>query len=122
MSGRRYAPGSKPSSAMAVSPLPVTEEDVQRVIVETAQWKGWLVHHLRPARTKKGWRTAIIGDPGFPDLVLARPGRITFFIECKGPRGRFEAGQRAWRSALEHGGGQYILATPANLDTVLALL
>ncbi len=50
-------------------------------IIGLAQDLGWLVHHDRPARTDKGWRTAVQGDAGFPDLLLGHPntGRLMAF-------------------------------------------
>jgi hypothetical protein len=76
-----------------------TEEGFKNRIIEYAHLKGWLVHHDRPAKTSKGWRTAIQGDEGFPDLVLARDGRV-IFAELKSEKGRVSREQRAWMEAL----------------------
>ncbi len=42
-------------------------------IIGMAHDLGWLVHHDRPARTVDGWRTAVQGDAGFPDLLMIHP-------------------------------------------------
>ena len=83
----------------------MSERNLQDTVIEMAKVHGWLVNHQRPARTDKGWRTAVEGDAGFPDLVLVRPGlqkrppRL-LFVELKAKRGRFTDGQRQWMEAL----------------------
>src|SRR5690606_28778418 len=59
---------------------------------------GWKVHHTRPARTDKGWRTPLQGDAGYPDLTMARRGRVVI-AELKSESGRVTREQAAW---LEH--------------------
>lgn len=77
----------------------MTEAMLQACVVETARLLGWRVHHTRPARTGKGWRTPIMGDVGFPDLVLARDGRV-LFAELKQNGKRPRAEQQAWLDVL----------------------
>ena len=77
-----------------------SEATFQREVIKLARAHGWLVHAQRPARTKRGWATAIQGDPGFPDLVLVRQRRI-IFAELKTETGRLPGDQRAWLGALE---------------------
>jgi hypothetical protein len=60
---------------------------------------GWLIHHDRPARTKDGWRTAVEGHAGFPDLILARD-RLTRIVELKADKGRLTIEQDAWLVAF----------------------
>lgn len=74
-------------------------------VIQLAQVYGWRVHHQRPARRANGgWTSAVEGNAGFPDLVLARgtrygrPGRI-ILAELKAG-GRVEPDQRAWRDTL----------------------
>lgn len=99
----------------------VRERDLQNAIVEFARLRGWLVHHARPARTQRGYRTPIQGDPGFPDLVLARAGELVF-IELKSARGRLSHDQKRWFSTLERAGARIYLARPQNLDEILKIL
>jgi len=82
--------------------LPLSERDFQEQIIQLAKLHGWMVHAERSARTKDGWRTAIQGDPGFPDLVLAREG-VVIYAELKSEKGKVAAGQQAWRWALGAG-------------------
>jgi hypothetical protein len=77
----------------------VNERDWQSRVVGYARLRGWLVNHARPARTAGGWRTPVQGDPGFPDLALARGGRL-ILAELKTGPGRLTAGQSAWIEAL----------------------
>lgn len=79
--------------------LPVSEADFTTAVIELAQYMGWMVCHFRPARTARGWRTAIQGDTGFPDLVLARKGHV-LFVELKVGRNVLRADQRKWADAI----------------------
>lgn len=78
-----------------------TEAECQRTIIEAAQLLGWRVHAERTSRTASGrYATAIQGDRGFPDLVLARGTKI-FFVELKRDKtGRIGPGQQEWYDAL----------------------
>lgn len=66
-------------------------DQVIRLAVDT----GWMVAHFRPARTEKGWRTAMKGHVGFPDLVLARDG-VVVCAELKSEKGRVSGDQKKW--------------------------
>lgn len=68
-------------------------------VVQLAQTHGWMVAHFRPARTAQGWRTAMTGDKGFPDIVAARDGDVVF-AELKTDTGRVRPEQKAWLDAL----------------------
>lgn len=56
----------------------ITEAKFQSQVLQLAKLRGWKVCHFRPAQTARGWRTPMQGDPGFPDLVLARRGTVIF--------------------------------------------
>lgn len=78
----------------------MTEAHFQEQIIALARLEGWLIMHTRPARTATGRIiTPIQGDPGFPDLVLARQGRI-IFAELKSTRGRLSDDQTRWLDEL----------------------
>ena len=82
----------------------ISEGIFQRVIIAEAKPHGWLCHAERPARSDKGWRTPIQGDPGFQDLVLARAG-VVWLWECKTEDGKVTADQLAWfKEAGSHAG------------------
>ncbi len=73
-----------------------SEADFQGWVIDTARRSGWLVHHTRPAMNRRGhYATPIQGDKGFPDLVLARQGRV-IFAELKTTKARPSSEQKAW--------------------------
>lgn len=87
------------SDARRVLDAATTEDELLGLVVAYAQLQGWLVHHCRPARSEKGYRTPIQGDRGFPDLVLARERRV-IFAELKTERGVLSNAQHRWINAL----------------------
>ena len=80
----------------------LTEAEFLKQIMELATILGWRCVHFRPARTQKGWRTAMQGDPGFPDLVLAKKGKIVI-AELKSEKGKLTDEQRAWLDEMLDG-------------------
>ena len=84
----------------------MTEAEFQRQVIQLATLFGWRVHHVRPARVrvrgKDTYRTPVQGHKGFPDLVLARRGRV-IFAELKTGRGRLSEDQILWRDAMSGG-------------------
>lgn len=79
----------------------MTEAQLQTAVIECARLLGWRVAHFRPGMNQRGrWMTAVQGDgAGFPDLVMARRGRL-IFAELKAEKGRMSAEQDAWMEAL----------------------
>lgn len=96
----------------------MSEEDFKQRIIDAAAAHHWFVHHDRPARTEKGWRTPIQGDPGFPDLCLARDG-VIILAELKSSTGKASAEQSAWLAAA---GPHARLWRPSDWPQVLAEL
>jgi hypothetical protein len=92
--------------AIEILTAKVSEDELKSTIIHAATTFGWHVHHDRPARTGKDgeWRTHIQGDAGFPDLTLAREGRV-IFAELKRANGRVSEAQHAWLEALGRPGG-----------------
>lgn len=84
-----------------VQPIPLTllEKDFQSTVIGFAQVRKWLVMHTRNVRTPTGYRTPLQGDPGFPDLALARDG-LLLCVELKRQSGRLEPSQQRWSDAL----------------------
>lgn len=74
--------------------LRLSEAEFQAMIVYRARALGWLVHHDRG-----DYRQCIAGDPGFPDLLLARNG-VVMLWEVKSEEGRVSDAQVAWLDAL----------------------
>jgi hypothetical protein len=77
-------------SAEQYKRLARTEADLQDAVEGEAERWGWLRYH-----TRVSWKSA----GGFPDLVLARGGRV-IVAELKGPRGAVEPEQRRWLDEL----------------------
>lgn len=78
----------------------VTEGNLQNTILQIARLFGWLAMHTRPAQRADGsWSTPLQGDPGFPDLTLARRGTVRF-VEVKTATGRLFPDQESWALAL----------------------
>jgi hypothetical protein len=77
----------------------LSESDFLDTIIDVAYFYGWKPYHVRAAWSKKGWRTPIKGDKGFPDLVLARPPRV-IFAELKSDVGKLSREQNIWRDCL----------------------
>ena len=84
----------------------MTESEFQRQVIQLAVLCGWRVHHVRPARVRvRGrdvYRTPVQGHKGFPDLVLARRGRV-IAAELKAGRGQLSEDQVLWRDAMSGG-------------------
>lgn len=77
----------------------MTEAELQRNIEQEAKMLGWLCYHT--------W-LSIHSAGGFPDLVLARKGKI-IFIECKSQKGRPTNAQTEWAVNLSP---HYFLSRP----------
>ena len=73
------------------TPMPVSEQQFQRRIVALAQAHGWLVYHTHDSRRS---------EPGFADLVMARPNRGIIFAELKSQDGSVKPAQARWLAAL----------------------
>jgi len=79
------------------------ERDLQKGVIDVARILGYRVSAFRPAQTSKGWRTAVQGDVGWPDLCIVGHGRI-LFRELKVGRNTLSAEQVEWIRALEEAG------------------
>ena len=108
------------TTRLTVPPLPLTISEAKFVdnIIDMARWYQCRVAHFRPARTEKGYRTAMQGDVGFPDLVIARDGWV-ILAECKARLGKATPGQKKWLTAL---GGYGRLWHPHDWPDIVAEL
>lgn len=97
---------------------PRNETELLDQTIELAMLNRWAVCHFRPARTRSGWRTAIQGHIGFPDLVLARNGAV-LFRELKGPKGALSPEQRDWARQIVGSSGP--VTTPPDGWRMLAV-
>jgi hypothetical protein len=93
------------NAAQGVLASAMTEAALQSAVLDYARLTGWRAVHFRPAQDSRGrWRTPIEGDPGWPDLALARPHRLVL-AELKSACGAVEPDQQAWLTVLESVGG-----------------
>lgn len=81
--------------------LAMSEDDLQKSVIDLAHLYGWKVAHFRSARvTRKDgttyWQTPVAADgEGFPDLIMIRKNRI-LAVELKRERGKAESAQIEW--------------------------
>lgn len=73
--------------------------------IDLARSHNWLAFHDNDSRRN---------EPGFPDLVLAKPGRAPLFIEFKLDGQRMTDDQEDWGRALDSW-----LVTPQNFEYLL---
>lgn len=78
----------------------MSEDELLDAVIRLAQLNGWLVDHPRPARTAGGWRTALRGHAGRPDLLLVHPSGRVITAELKSEKGRLSRDQQRWDEAL----------------------
>ena len=93
--------GSTRLTAREVLDRAMTESQLQSAVIDLAHRYGWLVQHSRPVHDGKRWLTPIQGDPGYPDLTLAKVGHTPIHAELKIEVGwHWKPGQREWAEAL----------------------
>lgn len=81
-------------------PAQQTEAQFQSAVIDYARRTGWRVAHFHDSRREVAGK--LVGDVdavGFPDLTLARDGRI-IFAELKAEKGRLRTEQRDWLAEL----------------------
>jgi len=105
-----------------MSPRDATEGDLEDTIVEAALLAGWLVHAERPAGTVRGYRSAIKGVVGFPDITLVGYGRL-IMLELKRRPNTPTVEQSEWLAELRSAGVDARLAyVPEELEAIIAEL
>ena len=77
----------------------MTEAELSALVEEALGLGGWRWQHQRPARTKHGWRTAISGHKGWPDIYAVRAGKA-LALELKSAKGRLTIDQQRWLTEL----------------------
>jgi len=101
----------------------ISERDWQAQVIQLAETFGYAWGHFRPAQTSRGWRTPVSGPlgEGWPDLMLARPGRF-ILAECKRQRGEVSTAQAVVHALLRDAGVEVYVWRPGDLDAVAAVL
>jgi hypothetical protein len=99
--------------------LKITEKQFQATVIQIAKWHGWMVFHPMPVQNTKGvWRTAVAGDIGFPDLVLAHSTRGVILAELKTGTGRLSDDQQLWIDTLLLAGAEAYVWRPKDLPDI----
>ncbi len=103
--------------------LRIGESQLQAAIVELAKHLGWMVFHPMPVQNQAGrWRTALQGDKGFPDLVLAHKTHGVIFVELKSTIGRLSEFQEKWIDTLKKGGATVYVWRPLDIKEARIVL
>lgn len=90
------------SEARSLLTAAMSEDDLLNATIELATTLDWLCDHSRPARSQQGWRTALQGHAGRPDLLLAHRRWGVVFAELKGAKGKLTPAQQLWQEVLRH--------------------
>jgi hypothetical protein len=106
---------------------PQSEAQFQKAVIGFARLNNWRVAHFHDSRRQVGDR--LVGDKdaaGFPDLVLARKGRV-IFAELKTQIGKLKREQCEWLAELGIGGHlaphcMTFLWRPSDWDEIAAVL
>jgi len=86
----------------------MSEATLQAGVIELAHVYGFMVHHDLPSQRSNGsWSTLVSGDTGFPDLILAKEGRV-LAIELKSEKGAQSLAQKDWQRELGDGVEYYL--------------
>ncbi len=125
--------GARPAPVAEV-PMFTSEAQFTDSVVAHARAHGWLVMHIRPARTgrkyrgkdgkeRETWNTPYQGDAGFMDLFLAHPlsGKVQAW-ELKMPGNKPTKAQQAWLDAMEAAGIPAEVLYPKDYDDAIAYL
>lgn len=106
------------------NPILMSEAEFTSAVIQAAQAFGWIVAHFRPAKTEKGWRTAVQGDgKGYPDLTLVHPKwRRVVIAELKAEKGKVAPEQHRWLEAFAEAGIETHVWRPSDWDALERVL
>lgn len=99
----------------------MTEAQFQLAVLELAGYCGWKRQHSKKVRVRRPdgscyYATPVDGDKGYPDLTLARDGRI-LIVELKTDSGTLKKDQVDWSVAI--GPVHYRLWRPRDWDEIV---
>ena len=93
--------------------LSSSEKDFMSSVIEVAELGKWLIYHTYDSRRSQ---------PGFPDLVLCKDGRV-IFAELKSQKGPIRKAQQEWLDNLQMNNSvEVYLWRPADIDGIHGLL
>lgn len=90
--------------------LQMSEATLKQHVLDLAHERGWRVFHLTHDGVKKPQKES----KGYPDLTLARRGRVMFF-ELKRMGEVLTAEQEAWEWELQSYATPYYVVYPSDL-------
>jgi hypothetical protein len=96
----------------------ISEKEFQNKVIALAIMYGWRVTHFRASQVGGKWMTAIQGDPGFPDLVMAHKDKGLVFAELKTERGRLDPAQHNWLGTLAATGAEAYCWRPSDMQFI----
>lgn len=100
----------------------ITEKAFTAQVIKMARVFGWLVHHCRPALSRRGtWMTPIEGDAGLPDILALRHDRA-IMAELKSATGRVTPEQAAWLVVAKEAGLEAYVWRPAEIEQIERIL
>ncbi len=104
-----------------LTPRGPTEAEFTRQVCGLARLLRYRVAHFRAARTATGWVTPMMGDVGFPDVVITGHGWL-IVAELKVGKGRPTTDQTKWLDEFRKAGVLTYLWTPADWDQIESTL
>jgi len=90
----------------------ITEKEFTAMIKQLAATFGYSFYHT--------WHS-IHSAPGFPDCVLAKPGRL-IICELKSEIGRLTDKQREWLDVLAAAGAETYVFRPSQFEEIVSIL
>lgn len=95
-------------------PSPQSEAQFQKALLEAAELHGWKHCHIRRATVRQGRIATPTSVPGWPDLVLWRPGKGgVLFAELKRADGVVSPAQRKLLASLASAGANVCVWRPS---------
>ena len=90
------------------------EKHFMQAVRKAARQLGWHEYHTY---------SSLKSTPGFPDLVLVKPGSRVIFAELKMPNGKLTSHQHIWKNVIKGAPGvHYYLWRPDDWDRILEIL
>ena len=96
----------------------LSEKEFQNKVIALSIMYGWRVTHFRAAQVGGKWMTAIQGDSGFPDLVMAHQHKGLLFAELKTELGRLDPAQITWLRTLSAAGAEAYCWRPSDMHFI----
>jgi hypothetical protein len=103
---------------MGLKLKPISEDEFTDQVIALFQLYRWKVVHFDRARKKDGsWRTPLRGDPGSPDNLAAKHGRV-IHAELKVGKNKPTVFQKSW---LRNLGQNAYLWYPENWNEIVQI-